>query len=81
MIQFPITNIIAKLEDRQAGLWMLDHVKLVASTCENLFLKNNWRSEFTFEEKDFFKISENKNLLKITSYTVVILKYNYMHNV
>jgi len=49
---------------------MLDHVILVASTCENLFSKNNQRWEFIFEEKGLFEISENKNLSKITSYTV-----------
>jgi len=49
---------------------MLDRVKLVASTYENLFSKNNWRWEFIFEEKSLFEISENKNLSKITSYTV-----------
>ena len=49
---------------------MLDHVKLVASTCENLFSQSNWRWEFSFEEKGLFKISKNKNLSKITSFTV-----------
>ena len=54
---------------------MLDRLKLVASTCENLFSKNNQRWEFIFEEKDLFKISENKKILKITSYTVLAYYY------
>jgi len=49
---------------------MLDHMKLVASTCENLLSKNNWRWEFIFEEKGLFKISKNKNLSKIISYAI-----------
>ena len=39
-------------------------------TCGNLFSKNNRTWEFIFEEKSLFEISENKNLSKITSYTV-----------
>ena len=42
----------------------------VAFTCGNLFSKNNRTWEFIFEEKGLFEISENKNLSKITSYTV-----------
>ena len=52
---------------------MLDHVKLVASTCDNLLSKNNQRWEFIFEEKGLFEISKNKNRLKITSYTVIAI--------
>jgi len=51
---------------------MLDHVKLVASTCENLFSKNNQKWKFIFEVKGLFEISKNKNLSKITSYTILV---------
>ena len=39
-------------------------------SCGNLFSKTNGTWEFIFEEKALFEISENKNLSKITSYTV-----------
>ena len=44
----------------------------VAFTCGNLFSKSNRTWEFIFEEKGLFEISENKNLSKITSYTVLL---------
>ena len=45
LLALPHSNTVAKCEDTgtQANLWMLDHVKLVASTYENLFSKNNQR--------------------------------------
>ena len=51
-----------KFEDTQANRSTLDHMKLVASTCGNLFSKKNGRWEFIFEEKGLFEISPNKNL-------------------
>jgi len=44
--------------------------KQVGFICGNLFSKNNRTWEFIFEENGLFKISENKNLLKITSHMV-----------
>ena len=49
--------------------------KLVMFSCGNLFSKTNRTWEFIFEEKALFKISENKNLSKIASYTVNELVY------
>ena len=51
----PCSTTVAKLEGAHAGhKRMLGQVKLVASTFENLFLKNNWRWEFTFKENGLF---------------------------
>jgi len=44
--------------------------KQVMFNCGNLFSKINGTMEFIFKEKALFEISENKNLSKITSYTV-----------
>ena len=45
---------------------------IVAFNCGNLFSKNNQTWEFIFEEKGLFEVSKNKNLSKITCYTVLI---------
>jgi len=43
---------------------MLEYMKLVVSTCGNLFSKNNQRLKYVFKKKD---LSKMKNPLKIIS--------------
>jgi len=43
----------------------------VTFTCGNLFSKNSLTWEFIFGKAGPFEISKNKNLSKISSYTVV----------
>ena len=58
------------LRNTQVNHRNLDHMKLAAFACGNLFSKNNWTWEYIFEEKSLFKTSNNKNTSKITCYTI-----------
>ena len=52
----------------------------VMFACGNLFSKNSLTWEFIFEKASPFEISENKNLSKITSYTVYSIFKSHARN-
>jgi len=59
----------------QSIVWSCASKQVVLIVVGNLFSKTNGTWELILEEKALFEISENKNLSKITSYTVVLYTY------